>query len=75
MTRLLFDEPRRAESEVARYIVREHGTGRLLADVFADPYVRNRCSQEQLDRVLDDPEVVRAIGKDDIVAIRCQLLV
>jgi hypothetical protein len=35
----------------------------------------NRCSNGQLDRVLDDPEVVRAIGEDDIDAVRRQLLV
>jgi hypothetical protein len=73
MSRLSFIEPRRAEMQVARYILREHRKGRLLVDVFSDSYVRNRCSNEQLDRVLDDPEVVRAIGKDDIDAVRQQL--
>jgi hypothetical protein len=73
MTRLSFDQPRRSEAQVTRYVLREHHGGRLLRDVFSDPYVRNRCSNEQLRRVLDDPEVVRAIGEDDIAAVRRQL--
>jgi hypothetical protein len=73
MPRLSFIEPGRAEMQVARYILREHRNGRLLVDVFSDPYVRNRCSNEQLERVLDEPEVVRAIGEDDVDAVRRQL--
>jgi hypothetical protein len=68
--RFSFIEPGRAEKQVARYILREHHNGRLLVDVFSDPYVRNRCSNEQLGRVLEDPEVVHAIGEDDIDAVR-----
>jgi hypothetical protein len=72
-SRLSFIEPGRAEMQVARYILREHRNGRLLVDVFTDPSVRNRCSNEQLERVLDDAEVVRAIGEDDVDAARRQL--
>jgi hypothetical protein len=73
MSRLSFDQPRRPETQVTRYLLREHHRGRRLRDVFSDPYVRNRCSNEQLRRVLDDPEVVRAIGEDDIAAVCRQL--
>ena len=74
MTRIpAFIEPRRTEALVALYVVREHAKGRFLGEVFSDSYVRNRCSREQLARVLDDPEVVHAIGEDDVQAVRRQL--
>jgi hypothetical protein len=73
MMRLSFDQPRRSEAQVTQYVLREHHRGRPLRDLFSDRYVRNRCSNEQLHRVLDDPEVVHAIGEDDIGAVRRQL--
>jgi hypothetical protein len=58
---------RRSEKQVATYIVREHRQGRSLDDILDDPYVKNRCSQQDVARVLDSPEVIQALG-DDIVA-------
>ena len=55
------------EDRVAVYIVREHGRGRSLEDILDDPYVKNRCTERELARVLDRPEVVHALG-DDIAA-------
>ncbi len=55
------------EERVAVYIIREHGRGRPLSEIVEDPYVRNRCTAQELGRVLDRPEVIRAVG-DDIVA-------
>jgi hypothetical protein len=55
------------EELVAEYIVREHGRGRSLEEVLDDTYVTNRCSADGVRRVLERPEVVRALG-DDIVA-------
>jgi hypothetical protein len=75
MIRLSFIQPGRSEAQVTRYILREHHRGRLLRDVFSDPYVRNRCSNEQLRRVLDDPEVVHAICDNDLELIRRDLVV
>lgn len=63
----------RSEEVVARYVLREHACGRQLRMILADPYVRNRCSLEQVDRLLDDPAVVHAVGADDIAAVRLQL--
>ena len=57
----------RSEERVARYIVREHKRGRSLDEILDDPYVRNRCSEQELARVLERPEVIHALG-DDIVA-------
>jgi hypothetical protein len=55
------------EERVAVYIVREHKRGRSLSDVLDDPFVRNRCSEREIARVLERPEVIHALG-DDIVA-------
>ena len=60
----------RSESAVAQYVVREHHRGRDLADILEDAYVKNRCTREQIDRLLERPEVVHAIGEDMIVRAR-----
>jgi hypothetical protein len=60
----------RAEGAVAEYVVREHHRGRSLSEILTDPYVTNRCSREQIDRLLDRPEVVHAIGEDMISRAR-----
>jgi hypothetical protein len=45
------------------YVVREVGNGRKLEDVLRDPYVRNRLSEEKLQKVLATPEVIDAIER------------
>jgi hypothetical protein len=62
----LFARPQK-EQLIAEYLVREHHRGRSLDDILEDPYVTNRCTPEQVRRVLERPEVIHAIG-DDIVA-------
>ena len=52
------------EERVAAYVVREHERGRSLEEILDDPYVRNRCSPAEIARLLDRPDVVRAIGDD-----------
>ena len=64
---------RGAEEQVAVYLVREHKRGRILTDIVDDPYVRNRCTERDLARVLERPEIVQAFG-DDIVAEQMQTL-
>ena len=61
---------RSAEERASAYIVREHDRGRTLADILDDPYVRNRLSEQDIGRVLERPEVVRALGHDTIEAQR-----
>jgi hypothetical protein len=56
------------EDLVAEYVVREHRHGRSLDDILDDPYVRNRCTPEQVKRVLERPELVHAIGEDIVAA-------
>jgi hypothetical protein len=55
------------EDRVAAYVIREHGRGRSLAEILEDPYVRNRCTPAERERLLDRPEVIRALG-DDVIA-------
>jgi hypothetical protein len=64
---------RGAEEQVAVYLVREHKRGRSLTDIVDDPYVRNRCTERDLARVLERPEIIQAFG-DDIVAEQVQAL-
>jgi hypothetical protein len=52
------------EDRVAAYLIREHDRGRAVNDILNDPYVRNRCSQSEVARVLDRPDVLKAIGDD-----------
>ncbi len=51
------------EDRVAAYVIREHDRGRSLDDILDDPYVRNRCSPQEVARILDRPDVIRAIGE------------
>ena len=60
-----------SEDRVAEYVIREHDRGRALRDILEDKYVVNRLpSQEQRDRLLDRPEIVRAIGGDKVAAAK-----
>jgi hypothetical protein len=59
-----------AEDRVAAYVIREHGRGRTLADILEDPYVRNRLTEEQRKRLLDRPDIIRAVGNDTIAELR-----
>jgi hypothetical protein len=49
---------------IAAYVIREHDRGRTVADILDDPYVRNRCSPQELERLLDRPDLIEAIGDD-----------
>ncbi len=61
----------RGEDRVAEYVIREHQRGRPLREILDDNYVTNRCSAEQIRRLLDRPEVVHALG-DDVAAARAR---
>ena len=52
------------EEALAAYVVREHRTGRSLVEILDDPYLKNRASDEQRLRLLERPEVIRAVGED-----------
>ncbi len=52
------------EEALAAYIIREHKQGRALDDILDDPYLKNRASEEQRLRLLERPDVIRAVGED-----------
>jgi hypothetical protein len=52
------------EDALAAYIIREHREGRSLEDILDDPYLKNRATEEQRLRLLDRPDVIRAVGED-----------
>ena len=62
-----------SEERVAAYIIREHERGRSLQEILDDPYVRNRLTPEQRARLLDRPDIIRAIGQDTVAAARDSL--
>jgi hypothetical protein len=61
------------EERIAQYLIREHHRGRPVAEVLEDHYVTNRCTPEQIRRLLDRPEVIHAIGSDLVAEARAQL--
>jgi hypothetical protein len=62
------------EERLTAYVIREHHRGRSLAEILDDPYVRNRSTPQERARLLDRPEVIRAIGQDSVDAVRGDLL-
>jgi hypothetical protein len=59
-----------AEEQVVSYVTREHRRGRRLAEILQDRYVQNRLTPQQQGRLLERPDVVHALGEQDIDAAR-----
>lgn len=53
-----------SEDRIAQYVIREHERGRPLDEILDDPYVKNRTTPQERARLLDRPEVIRALGRD-----------
>jgi hypothetical protein len=58
------------EDRLAAYVLREHNRGRPLPEILQDRYIVNRTTPSQLQRLLDNPDLVRALGNDTIEAVR-----
>jgi hypothetical protein len=58
------------EERLAAYVIREHERGRSLEDILNDRYILNRSTPQQRERLLDNPDVIRALGTDTIEAAR-----
>jgi hypothetical protein len=58
------------EDRIAQYVIREHHRGRPLAEILQDHYVTNRLSPDQVRRLLERADVIRAIGEDTIASMR-----
>jgi hypothetical protein len=61
------------EERLAAYVIREHSRGRTLDDILEDPYLKNRATPQEKARLLDRPEVIRAIGEGTVAAERRRL--
>jgi hypothetical protein len=58
------------EDRIAAYVIREHERGRALTEILDDPYIKNRTTPQERDRLLDRPEVVRALGQPTVDAAK-----
>lgn len=54
------------EERLAAYVIREHERGRSLDEILNDRYLVNRTTPAQRARLLDRPEVIRALGGDAV---------
>jgi hypothetical protein len=51
-------------------VIREHERGRSLGEILEDRYVQNRLTEQQRQRLLDRPELIQALGRDTLEAVR-----
>jgi hypothetical protein len=58
------------EERIAQYVIREHHRGRPLAEILDDHYVTNRLTPDQVRRLLDRHDLIRAVGEDTISEAR-----
>lgn len=52
------------EERVLNYILREVHLGRKLSAIIKDPYILNRLNQEQVNHVLEKPELIEAVENE-----------
>ena len=61
------DQPQKTSltkmDSLAAYVIREHRSGRPLEEILEDPYLKNRARDEQRVRLLERPDVIRAVGE------------
>ena len=62
-----------SEERMAEYVIREHHRGRAVSEILDDHYVTNRCTPEQIKRLLDRPEVLHHIGEDAATQAKAEL--
>jgi hypothetical protein len=65
----LFARSRR-DQFLAQYVIREVRRGRALSDVVEDPYVVNRSTSDERARLLEQPDLVEAVGTHAIADLR-----
>jgi len=61
------------EEHISQYVIREHHRGRPLREILEDHYVTNRCTPEQIKRLLDRPDVIHALGEDLVTKTRTEI--
>jgi hypothetical protein len=63
----------RSEDALVRYVIAETRKNRPLAEVLKDPYVTNRADRTTLQRLMDHPELVQALGEGAVDTIRARI--
>jgi hypothetical protein len=58
------------DDRLAAYVIREYHRGRSLDEILTDRYIVNRTTPQQLRRLLENPDLVRALGNDTIESVR-----
>jgi hypothetical protein len=48
------------EEKVLQYVIHRANKGALLHDVVGEDYVRRNCSQAEIEKIVQDPELVHA---------------
>ncbi|HVU77301.1 MAG TPA: hypothetical protein VHC67_06950 [Gaiellaceae bacterium] len=61
------------EERIAQYVIREHKRGRPVAEILGDHYVTNRCTPEQVRRLLDRPDVIHHLGENVAEQVKSEL--
>ena len=61
------------EDRLAAYVIREHERNRPVSEILDDPYIQNRASRQQITRVLERPEVIRALGEATAASARAEI--
>jgi hypothetical protein len=62
-----------SEDRLATYVIREHGRGRSLEEILNDRYIINRTTPSERARLLDRPEVIRAIGGAQAESVKAKI--
>lgn len=70
MTRRAFLESSH-EERYAAHLIREHHLGRPIERILDDPYLRNHLVEAERKRLIERPDVIRAVAIDTATA-RCR---
>jgi hypothetical protein len=71
ITRMVGDRNAR-HKRLVQYVVRQVHAGRSLAEVLDDPYVTNRSTTLERRALLEEPDIVMAVG-EEIEEMRAEL--
>ncbi len=52
------------EERIINYIIRELKNGRRLPSILKDPYIKNRLSEEELMRLLENPQLIETLEEE-----------
>ena len=58
------------EERFAAHVIRKHHLGRPIERILEDPYLRNRLVEGARQRLVERPDVIRAVAADTAAALR-----